>query len=266
MAPASRRFYSQHGEDYLLWHFFDFKRHGTFLDIGAYDGVTISNSLSFEESGWDGICVEANPTYAALCRDYRKRTIHAACTSERTACVDLRVDRSGLFGGITVDESLAARVYTSTALGDPGFETISVPAIRAAELVKGDLLDFVSIDVEGSEIDVLKGLDLEATRPRVLIVEANTDRELDKHHAFLGDFGYNGARSLGCNYFYVRSASDARKLRSITVDCELDIKRGEYRALAKESDRAWDPPHTATRAGFVYAKARQRVRRWWFGV
>jgi len=62
----SYRYYGQHGEDFLLWHFFNYRRDGYFLDIGAHDGIALSNTKSFEERGWRGICAEpVPPVFAA---------------------------------------------------------------------------------------------------------------------------------------------------------------------------------------------------------
>ena len=56
-------FFSQTGQDRLLFeHFFRGKRNGVFVDVGAYDGTTFSNTLFFERSmGWSGLCVEPLP-------------------------------------------------------------------------------------------------------------------------------------------------------------------------------------------------------------
>ena len=76
--------------------------------------------------------------------------------------VELTVDRSGLFAGIGADEAHVVRSYQERDGGDPDLYSIHVPALRAAELLRPDdpPIDFVSVDVEGTEIDVLRGLDL----------------------------------------------------------------------------------------------------------
>ena len=62
------RYYSQYGEDFILWNFFDYKEHGFFIDVGAFDGKHLSNTLSFEEHGWKGICIEPVSEYFKLCK------------------------------------------------------------------------------------------------------------------------------------------------------------------------------------------------------
>jgi len=61
-----KRYYAKYGEDFVLWSFFNSQKHGFFVDIGAFDGVYLSNTYSFELRGWEGICVEANPEYTRL--------------------------------------------------------------------------------------------------------------------------------------------------------------------------------------------------------
>jgi len=56
-------FYSQNGEDFLLWSLFKGRKSGFYIDIGAFDGIHLSNSYYFEKNGWDGVCVEAHPEY-----------------------------------------------------------------------------------------------------------------------------------------------------------------------------------------------------------
>ena len=56
------KFYSQFEQDKFVYeNFFINKNKGYFVDIGAHDGVTFSNSKFFEELEWDGVCIEPNP-------------------------------------------------------------------------------------------------------------------------------------------------------------------------------------------------------------
>jgi hypothetical protein len=83
-------------------------------------------------------------------------------------------------------------------------------------------IDFISIDVEGSELDVLSGIDLARHKPRVLVLEANTDAEREILDQYLGSRGYVLARSLVWNHFYVRNEADRRAMRAVTVSAKLE--------------------------------------------
>ncbi len=91
--PIKYNYYGQHGEDYLLWHLFDFRRTGFFLDVGAHDGVALSNTKSFEEAGWTGICVEPIPEVSDTCRRVRRRVVCAACVAGDIVLGVLRCSR-----------------------------------------------------------------------------------------------------------------------------------------------------------------------------
>ena len=262
------RYYGQHGEDYLLWHFFDFRRNGFFLDIGAHDGVSLSNTKSFEEQGWTGICVEPVPSVYAACRTVRQRVVQAACVAGEERQVELRTDRTGLWAGIATDEAMATQSYADRQSGEPDFETIVVPAMRAAELLSPtDLaIDFVTVDVEGTEIAVLQGLDLTRNRPRLLLIEALTDQALSELDAFMALFGYRRARTVVCNPAYVLTERDARTLRGITIDCHLTVPDLPGYGPADLATHAWSAPTTRTKLGFVAGKLKQRYRRLVWGV
>lgn len=58
------RYYSQSGEDCFIWNLLDYPDKGVFIDVGAFDGKYLSNSYSFAENGWGGICVSLHEQHA----------------------------------------------------------------------------------------------------------------------------------------------------------------------------------------------------------
>jgi len=221
-----RRFFSQLGEDCLLGIFFGFKKEGFFIDVGAFDGVYLSNTYAFEQLGWSGICIEAFPEYFDLCVKNRpgSQCVQAACLAGGRGPVEFRTERGGLFSGVKADEGFTASIYRGQNVPFDGFRTIRVPSASLDELLDGKTgeIDFVSIDVEGAELEVLKGFDVERYRPRVLVLEANRPEERQAIDDYLGGRGYRLARSMAWNHFYVRSADDMRKLRAIAFAARLD--------------------------------------------
>jgi FkbM family methyltransferase len=217
------RFYSQNGEDCLLWALFDAP--GFYVDVGAFDGVHLSNSLSFEEQGWDGICVEAHPEMFELCRRARNATcVQAACVGDPALkSVSFQIEKLGLLSGQAVDEADLRLRYKRRGLPYEGIKTITVPAVTLTNLLEGTSrdVDFISIDVEGTEMDVLHGLDLRMYRPRALVVEANHRAEGTRMQRYLRRFGYRLARTIRQNLFFTASRSDARKLRG-PIECFIE--------------------------------------------
>src|SRR5438477_6627714 len=79
------KFHGQNYEDRIAYHYFqrfpDATLRKTFLDVGAYDGADLSNSLVFEELGWKGICVEANSdVFPRLQANRRCICLNVACS------------------------------------------------------------------------------------------------------------------------------------------------------------------------------------------
>jgi FkbM family methyltransferase len=219
----SLKYYSQHGEDQLLWEFFDFKENGCYIDIGAFDGLYLSNTYSFYLAGWRGICVEPHPNfYATLC-EYRSEDvcINAACTDVDDGSIEFLSEEFGLYSTILDDPDIRANVesrYLSKGRTFPGFTRINVGTVTLEKLQKQLIgnkgtIDFISIDVEGAEEIVLSGAAVDVF-PRLLIVEANDDASFQPVKTMLTvDAGYILARRLGVNYFFTRTSEDAMRLR-----------------------------------------------------
>lgn len=220
------QYFSQLGEDCLLAQFFAFKTHGFFVDVGAFDGIYLSNTYFFERSGWTGICVEAFPLYFNLCVRNRpgSKCHHAACLDGDHGMVEFRAERGGLFCGVEVDENAVANYYRVAAVPFDGFRSIKVPSSSVDALLPEGTgeIDFASIDVEGAELAVLAGFNLERHRPRILVIEANTPTQKQAVDDHLGPRGYIPARSMAWNHFYVRTREDAHTLRAIEVKADLE--------------------------------------------
>jgi FkbM family methyltransferase len=218
------RYYAQAGEDALLWSVFAGERPGFFIDVGAFDGRYLSNSMSFEEQGWKGICVEAHPEYFLHCQANRTAStcIHAACVGpDDPPTARFLTEPLGILSGIRADETLdlAAR-YAKRGMIFPGFTEVEVPALTLDSIIAEyhpdvSQIDFLSVDVEGTEIDVIRGLSVEA---RVIVVEANTQEASRLLHEYMADRKYVAARSIAQNFFFTRDRRVAGILASATFD------------------------------------------------
>ena len=206
------RFYGQNGEDAILWRFFN-KPHGFYVDVGAFDGRYLSNSLIFEKADWHGICVEANPQYAELCRQNRPRatTINKAVVGDARRTVELVADSTGLFTGEAPPREEVAGHYKAWKLPQPEWETIQVEATTLDKILGGcPPIDFLTLDIEGGEEEVLSSFNFERHAPRVLLLENPTD----VMNEILGAHGYRLARSLLWNSFFAKG-DDVDRLQSI---------------------------------------------------
>ena len=219
--------YGQHGEDCIMWEFFKQKSDGFFVDVGAFDGIYLSNSYAFEKLGWQGICVEPYPEYFERCQKNRQGTIciNASCVgSDDIKETSFYTEPLGLFSGIDVNLKKVKDAYNYRDMQFEGMEEIRVAAytlnqIFETHLESGTKIDFISIDVEGTELDVLQGLDFERFAPRLFVIEANDNDSLNLLIQFMANKGYHLARKLGVNYFFAATDDDIVSLSTIPVNC-----------------------------------------------
>lgn len=202
------RCHAQHGEELLLWELSGWKRDGVFVEIGAYDGVSLSNSLFFEKIGWRGLLVEAHPDLVEKCRQSRPdaNVVHAALCDTDEGSIDFSMVR-GSSGMDTLSFATTTPQHRQRIESHGGrIETVSVPARTLASVLSEQGLmriDWMSIDVEGGELAVLKGADLDSVRPRVIVVEDNSAGRDDSVSAFLVAQGYRRETRIGCNDIFI---------------------------------------------------------------
>lgn len=208
---------AQHGEDLILFDFFQGRRNGVFVEVGAYDGVNLSNTYFLEALGWNGVLVEANPERYRQCVASRpfSRSVHAAAVSDgsvREIVLSIPIGDGGLdtLAFTEAGEAHKQRVSRSTAT----VQQVSVPALTLDEILAplSGPIDVMSIDIEGGELAALKGLDLQRFRPTVLIIEDNSAGRETSVKDYLAARGYAERMRLGANVFYL-AAGDARVLK-----------------------------------------------------
>lgn len=177
-AGLDAAYHGHEGQDAFVHQtFFADKRDGVFVDIGAYDGVTWSNSLFFErELGWRGLCVEASPRRYAL---YRQSGRQAPCVNVAVGDRDGEAQFLDVVSGLTMMNGLVDML----APGQRAFiegegsrtEIVTVPLRRLDGLLREHgvaRVDFLTIDVEGAETAILQSFDLDAFAVQVICLES----------------------------------------------------------------------------------------------
>jgi len=198
---------SQFKQDkYLHNLFFKDKRGGTFIEIGAADGVRCSNTLFFERYlGWKGMCIEPSPEPFKELQKNRKSICVNRAISDKAGGAQFVV--SGLLSGLRepMDPRHVNRIQKTYK---KKVRTITVQCCRLDELMKQHNIkhvDYLSLDVEGGEMNVLRSINWDKVTIDVLSVEGNYSECWVAHRAFLESKGYVFVRRLWGDDIFCRS-------------------------------------------------------------
>ena len=176
-------------------------QNGFYIDIGANNGLAISNTYVFEQMGWTGICVEANPAIFKHLKKYRKCDCRNVALSDKNGFVDFLKADAHLLSGINENISQEHR-KEAEALGK--VEVVRIEAITFNELMKDypnvKHIDFMSIDVEGHEISVLSAIDFSKYSFGFITIENSNVEEIKK---ILETNGYKYFMELGADIAFV---------------------------------------------------------------
>jgi len=177
------KYYSQCKQDELLYarYFHKLTTPGFFIEIGAHNGEYLSNTLFYEESlNWQGICIEASPLLFAECEKRRKCLAlnYAICNNDGEAeFLELSGDPSALSGLIeTYDDRHTKRIKTHIQTNGGHSDVIIVKTSKLKTILDNNNIKevhYLSIDTEGSELDILNSIDFEKTFIHIIEVENN---------------------------------------------------------------------------------------------
>jgi len=201
-------YYGQFSTDVLIELYFCNKNTGICVEVGAANGTRGSNTLYFEKLGWRVLCIEPNPEYFKNIEETRKEAIQYACGSANKSNVPFTVFDIGeknimsSVSGLEPDQRLVEQhEHIINDMRQINVEVRTLNTILSENNVENNI-DFISIDTEGTELDVLKGLDLTWWNIPLLVVENNfNDPEIED---YLKSFGYQKDARWKINDFYLK--------------------------------------------------------------
>lgn len=182
---------SQLGQDLFALATVGFKQAGFFVEMGATDGVSLSNSYLLEAKfGWDGILAEPARCWHESLRRNRRAQVDTRCVwSESGRLVEFRETNTAEFSTVDIladsDHHGDERTSGSTYL----VETVSLNDLLDERRAPRDM-DYLSLDTEGSELEILSGLDLSRWQFRVITCEHNYSGNREQIHDLLAANGY----------------------------------------------------------------------------
>ncbi|MBK8726813.1 MAG: FkbM family methyltransferase [Holophagaceae bacterium] len=163
---ASPTYHSQIGQDQFLYEkFFQGRTGGIFIEIGAFDGVTYSNTCFFERHlGWTGLCIEPLPSAFDALQKNRTARCYNCCVSDFEGVADfLDVDvlhESKMFSGLLENYDLRQVERIRSHVQSQRILQVQVRTLNGLLEENGLAhVDYCSIDTEGSELKILGSLD-----------------------------------------------------------------------------------------------------------
>ena len=203
---TSRQYFGLNDLDLKMEPYIDYDR-GFFVEIGANDGVSQSNTLYYERyRDWSGVLVEPSPDNFQRCRANRSsasKVFCAACVPFDYKETHVPMVYSNLMSVANlpgndlpdiVEHAMTGKQFLQTS---EDVHTFLAPARTLNEIlleaVAPKVIDFFSLDVEGVEIPLLQGIDHSQFRFRYILVESRTP---DKMKEYLGSLDYKAVAQL----------------------------------------------------------------------
>jgi len=199
-----KEFYGQFGQDeYLKKYVFRNKLDGFFVEIGAFDGITFSNTKRFEELGWKGICFEPKKEFFDALKSNRTADCYNVAVSDKRG--KLKYLDVGMLGGLQEYYSIdhINRIEQEYKKDISSFMSFEVESVLFSDIVKQKHINLLCIDTEGSELSILQTIDFDEYIIDCICVEMNyTQNEL---HDFITSKDYRKIANLGVDVLYLRN-------------------------------------------------------------
>ncbi len=186
--------YAQNKEDVLLDIFTGFKPKGTYIDIGANDPNVISLTKKFYERGWRGINVEPSVKMYELLLRYRPEDKNLNCAVGTGTEVTFYEAGNRAVGSTCSERVVRERNYDTSKISIQ--KLITVPLRKIFEDNHLHMVDFINMDVEGFEREVISSNDWNRYKAQVLCIEGSG------YGDYLEPYGYKKILFDGNNTFY----------------------------------------------------------------
>jgi FkbM family methyltransferase len=191
------RTWSQEGEDRILQRIFENRQVGFYVDIGAHHPQRFSNTYLFYKHGWSGINIDAMPGSMQSFNQVRPRDINLELgIADQKAELDYYVFNepalNGFLSGLSQERHTAESAYLIEDI-----VKVNVMPLREVldqYLPAGQGIDFMSVDVEGLDFEVLKSNDWDSYRPSFVLAEvlgsSLHEIQRNKISQFMNNIGY----------------------------------------------------------------------------
>ena len=190
LLKRNRKSFSQFGEDLFIADFFANQKEGKYVDLGAFHPMRLSNTYLLHKKGWSGTNIDLNPITIDLFNLARKNDDNICCliAGKDNLLKDVYFEDWSAANSLTSNENLSEKKKMKTRT----FES----------LIYKDF-DFLNIDLEGHDYEILQTIDFKKFNPKLICVEI-LENCLDKENIFnfLRRYNYSFIKSLGPSFFF----------------------------------------------------------------
>lgn len=181
---SKRSSYAQHGEDLLLMSHLDHVGKGLFVDVGAHHPFRFSNTYLFYRRGWQGINIDPKPGTKRLFDLLRPRDINLETgIAEKEATLTYYLFDEPALNSFSKELSEERDRQTAyKIIGTKDIPVQRLDTVLANHLPAKSRIDFLTVDVEGLDLEVLRSNDWEMFRPTLIVAE-ELDLDISRLHA-----------------------------------------------------------------------------------
>ncbi|WP_207424486.1 FkbM family methyltransferase [Desertivirga brevis] len=199
--------YSQEGEDAVLGRIFEFQPSGFFVDIGAHHPLRFSNTYKFYEKGWRGINIDAMPGSMDSFKKFRPRDINQEIpVSDKEESIPFYIFNEpalNTFSNSMAEERNGKEHYRIEQTVE--LKTKTLENILNEYLPENQEIDFLSIDAEGFDVNVIKSNNWTKYRPKIVLIENEVNlNNVDKSsiHQLMIQYNYELYAKTVKTYLY----------------------------------------------------------------
>ncbi len=169
----NRKQYSQWGEDQFIAEYFKNKQKGTYLDIGCFHPLMYSNTCLLYKKGWSGINIDINPTSIDLFNIVRPTDTNLCTTIDENKKI-FEIYYDDPFSPVnTLDKNFYKNLKKNNIKDSKNFTVRSQTIEEIIKVSNIKKIDFINIDVEGMDFNILTKIKIEKFKPNLISIETH---------------------------------------------------------------------------------------------
>jgi len=204
--PPEESFYAEYFTDkYIREKFFpNFDYKGVMVEVGAGPPEFYSSSKHFRDTGWRCICIDPNPNFVEQHKKTYSEIYQYACSFEEKKCI-FKIVNTKYFPKESDGMSHSAIDIKYPIELEHTIDEIPVKIIKLNTLLeelKIEKIDFISVDTEGWELEVIRGFDINKYEPKVVLLENTTHSK--SYIDYMNNFDYELNHKIEYNYIFIK--------------------------------------------------------------